>query len=208
MDNNIENIWLDIDDVAVLTEELKETVRRKCKRGEYISTFTKKGKFKIYKIKLSSLPLQFQNKYLNKTEIVDTKYSDADISSRQQADKYLELIKITEGMSHSQINDFLKTWNYLNPDKKSSYTRLFLAKKKFNNNGSEALLSKKHQCGRKTVIEQKYFDYYKSLFLKEGAPSIHVCWLATLGFAKQESESLDVTKFPKLTRKKDNSKDK
>ena len=83
MDNNIENIWLDIDDVAVLTEELKETVRRKCKRGEYISTFTKKGKFKIYKIKLSSLPLQFQNKYLNKTEIVDTKYSDANISSRQ-----------------------------------------------------------------------------------------------------------------------------
>lgn len=40
------------------------------------------------------------------------------------------------------------------------------------------------------------FAGYKSLFLKEGAPSIHVCWLATLGFAKQERESLDVNKFP------------
>lgn len=50
MDNNIENIWLDIDDVAVLTEELKETVRRKCKRGEYISTFTKKESLKYIKL--------------------------------------------------------------------------------------------------------------------------------------------------------------
>ena len=61
--NNLKNIWLNIDDVAVLTGELKETVRRKCKRGEYISTFIKDGRFKIYKIKLSSLPMQFQDKY-------------------------------------------------------------------------------------------------------------------------------------------------
>ena len=66
--NNLKDIWLNIDDVAVLTGELKETVRRKCKRGEYISTFTKDGRFKIYKIKLSSLPMQFQDKYFNKEE--------------------------------------------------------------------------------------------------------------------------------------------
>ena len=64
--NNLKDIWLNIDDVAVLTGELKETVRRKCKRGEYISTFIKDGRFKIYKIKLSSLPMQFQDKYFNK----------------------------------------------------------------------------------------------------------------------------------------------
>ena len=63
------NIWLSLEDVAVLTGELQETVRRKCKRGEYLSTFTKNGRFKVYSIKLSSLPLQFQEKYLNKSEI-------------------------------------------------------------------------------------------------------------------------------------------
>ena len=60
-----EKIWLTIDEVCSLTSEIKETVRRKCKRGEYFSTFTKNGRFKIYSIKLSSLPLQFQEKYLN-----------------------------------------------------------------------------------------------------------------------------------------------
>ena len=34
-------IWLSIEEVSALTEEIKETVRRKCKREEYVSTFTK-----------------------------------------------------------------------------------------------------------------------------------------------------------------------
>ena len=190
------NIWLTVDEVCSLTGEIKETVRRKCKRGEYFSTFTKNGRFKIYNIKLSSLPLQFQNKYFNKTEINNSKYSEVNNNSKQQADKYLELIKLTEGMNHNEIKNFLLTWNQLNPDKAVCYTSLYNAKKKFINNGADALLSKKNQCGRKAVIEQKHFEYYKSLFLKEGAPSIHICWLATLGFAKQECESLDVNKFP------------
>ena len=45
------NIWLSLEDVAVLTGELQETVRRKCKRGEYFSTFTKNGRYKVYSIK-------------------------------------------------------------------------------------------------------------------------------------------------------------
>ena len=95
------NIWLTVDEVCSLTSEIKETVRRKCKRGEYFSTFTKNGRFKIYNIKLSSLPLQFQNKYFNKTEINNSKYSEVNNNSKQQADKYLELIKLTEGMNHN-----------------------------------------------------------------------------------------------------------
>ena len=56
-------IWLSIEEVCTLTEEIKETVRRKCKRGEYTSTFTKNGRFKVYSILLSSLPLEYQNRY-------------------------------------------------------------------------------------------------------------------------------------------------
>ena len=54
-------IWLSIEEVSALTEEIKETVRRKCKREEYVSTFTKNGRFKVYSILLSSLPLEYQN---------------------------------------------------------------------------------------------------------------------------------------------------
>ena len=59
-------IWLSIEEVCALTEEIKETVRRKCKRGEYSSTFTKNGRFKVYSVLLSSLPLEYQNRYFNK----------------------------------------------------------------------------------------------------------------------------------------------
>ena len=190
------NIWLSLEDVAVLTGELQETVRRKCKRGEYLSTFTKNGRFKVYSIKLLSLPLQFQNKYLNKTENNNAIYSEVKNNSKQQADKYLELIKLTEGMNHTEVKSFLASWNILNPEKSACYTSLYNAKKNYINNGANALISKKNQCGRKSTVEQKYYEYYKSLFLKEGAPSIHVCWLATLGFAKQECETLDVNSFP------------
>ena len=109
------NIWLSLEDVAVLTGELQETVRRKCKRGEYFSTFTKNGRYKVYSIKLSSLPLQFQDKYLNKIENNNSIYSEVKNNSKQQADKYLELIKLTEGMNHTEVKNFLASWNILNP---------------------------------------------------------------------------------------------
>lgn len=34
-------IWLSVEEVSALTEKTKETVRRKCKRKEYTSTFTR-----------------------------------------------------------------------------------------------------------------------------------------------------------------------
>ena len=41
-----EDIWLSMEEVCELTHEVKETVRRKCKRGEYSCTYDKKGKEK------------------------------------------------------------------------------------------------------------------------------------------------------------------
>ena len=31
-----DKIWLDLEEISELTGEVKETVRRKCKRGEYV----------------------------------------------------------------------------------------------------------------------------------------------------------------------------
>ena len=61
-----DKIWLDLEEISELTGEVKETVRRKCKRGEYVSKHRIDGKKKIYFVQLSSIPKSAQEKYFNK----------------------------------------------------------------------------------------------------------------------------------------------
>ena len=109
MDNSI---WLTIEDVSRLTGEIKETVRRKCKRGEYISSFVKNGRYKIYSVLLSSLPVKYHDEYKNiekndvneKFAINCEEYALAPLWSRKQADKYLELFSLTNNMKYNNNN--------------------------------------------------------------------------------------------------------
>ncbi len=195
-------VWLTVEDICSLTGEIKETVRRKCKSGKYISKFVKNGKYKIYSILLSSLDNKYQNLYSqNKNTDVEQleqnskDYASAPVWARQQADKYLKLISLTGGMKPAQIKEFLRDWNVKNPDKCSSYTRLFEARKKYNQFGVSALLSKKGRQNCRYSINKDYFEYYKSLYLKEGAPSANSCWLITLGYAKQK-DNINPIDFP------------
>ena len=201
MDNEI---WLKIEDVCRLTGESKETVRRKCKRGEYISSFVKNGRYKIYSVLLSSLPIKYQDEYknINNNEInkkIATnceEYALAPLWSRKQADKYLELFSLTDNMKYTEIIDFIKNWNMQYPNKKVSYTSYYYAKKKYNEFGISALLSQKGQNHKhKYCLNNEYYEYYKSLYLKEGAPSSASCWRATLGFAIQK-DNIDIMNFP------------
>ena len=199
-------IWLSIEEVSALTEEIKETVRRKCKREEYVSTFTKNGRFKVYSILLSSLPLEYQNRYLqkdskNEEQIIDIseeteEYALAPLWARKQADKYMLLINQTKNMRYKEILEFIKKWNLENPEQKVSYTRLYEAKKKYEEYGVAGLLSKKGQNKSKDfIINSEYFDYYKSLYLREGSPSASSCWRATLGYAIQK-DNVSPSEFP------------
>ncbi len=197
-------IWLTTEEVCSLTGEIKETVRRKCKSNKYISKFEKDCRNKIYFILLSSLPQKFQNDYLQLKEPVfdigkisqnSEDYANAPQWAKCQADKYLELITLTNNMSHKEIINFLKVWNLKYPSKASSYTRIYDAKKNYNKFGITALLSKKGKNKGCTSIDNEYYEYYKSLFLKEGAPSANSCWRLTLGYAKQK-DNIDVLKFP------------
>jgi len=203
--NKVSGIWLTIEEVISLTGEIKETVRRKCKNKKYTSKYVQNGKYKIYSVLLSSLPEDAQNKYLQ-VEKQDEKiqiekiennlncYANAPLWAQKQADKYLEIIKATENMTYSQINSFLEIWNKNFPEKTCSYTALYRAKKAFEEYGVEALLSKKNNC-KKLKLNPEYFEYYKSLYLREGAPSANYCWMATLGFAKQ-TDNINITGFP------------
>ena len=197
-------IWLTIEEVSELTQEVKETVRRKCKRGEYVSKHKIEGKRKLYFVQLNSLSESAQENYFNKLNpdfndvaVIENNaelYAKASITARKQADKYLELINLTKYMKHSAIIEFLQDWNEKYPDKKSSYASLHRAKTNYKKFGISALLSKKGIKQTKP-IDAKYFEYYKSLYLKEGAPSAFFCWQVTLGYAKKH-EDFDASNFP------------
>ena len=119
-----EIIWLSMDEVCNLTGEVKETVRRKCKRGEYSCTYDKKGKYKNYLINLDSLPEAAKNRYNGiKINVQHSKfYKESPAWAKKQAKKYIELIEKTTGMKHKEIVEFLQDWNSKHPDKKSSYS--------------------------------------------------------------------------------------
>lgn len=201
----LNEVWISVEEVCRLTGEIKETVRRKCKSNKYISKFIKNGKFKIYSVLLSSLPSDAQNKYLNinskwqdntmMLEKNEQSYSNAPLWSRKQADKYLELLSLTDKMTHSEIDEFLIKWNKEHPDKVTSYSSIYNARIKFNKLGIEGLLSKKGQNRLKKGINPEFLEYYKSLYLREGAPSAFFCWQVTLGYAKNKY-NIAVEEFP------------
>ena len=192
-----EIIWLSMDEVCNLTGEVKETVRRKCKRGEYSCTYDKKGKYKNYLINLDSLPEAAKNRYNGiKINVQHSKfYKESPAWAKKQAKKYVELIKKTVGMKHKEIVEFLQDWNSKHPNKKSSYSALCKAKVKYEQFGEDALLSKKGFKEEDYRVKPEYYDYYKNLYMQPTAPSAIDCWMQTLNYAKQK-DKIKTANFP------------
>ena len=192
-----EIIWLSMDEVCNLTGEVKETVRRKCKRGEYSCTYDKKGKYKNYLINLDSLPEATKNRYNGiKINVQHSKfYKESPAWAKKQAKKYVELIEKTTGMKHKEIVEFLQDWNSKHPDKKSSYSALCKARIKYEQFGEDALLSKKGFKEEKYRVKLKYYEYYKNLYMQPKAPSAIDCWMQTLNYAKQK-DKIKTANFP------------
>ena len=192
-----EIIWLSMDEVCNLTGEVKETVRRKCKRGEYSCTYDKKGKYKNYLINLDSLPEAAKNRYNGiKINVQHSKfYKESPAWAKKQAKKYVELIEKTTGMKHKEIVEFLQDWNSKHPDKKSSYSALCKARIKYEQFGEDALLSKKGFKEEEYRVKPEYYEYYKNLYMKPAAPSAIDCWMQTLNYAKQK-DKIKTANFP------------
>jgi len=191
-----EIIWLSMDEVCNLTGEVKETVRRKCKRGEYSCTYDKKGKYKNYLINLDSLPEAAKNRYNGiKINVQHSKfYKESPAWAKKQAKKYVELIEKTTGMKHKEIVEFLQDWNEKHPDKKSSYSALCKARIKYEQFGEDALLSKKG-FKEEYRVKPEYYEYYKKLYMSTNAPSAIDCWVQTLNYAKQK-DKIKTANFP------------
>ena len=197
---NEEN-WININELSDILKVLKETLRRNCLSNKYIFKVYKTGKFKNYQVLLSSLPQNYQDKYnaqftpqIPKDLSLEI-YSNAPDWAKKQADKYMKLINQTSGMKYSQIKKFLEKWNNENPADKASYQSIMSARKKYEKEGVAGLVSQNGHKKGKNNIDSEPFEYFKSLFLKEGAPSAFICWKMTLGYARQFKD-VSAASFP------------
>lgn len=196
--NNTPEIWLNIEEVCELSNSKKETIRRKCKSGEYKARFKIDGRKKNYEILLSSLPIKYiqkYNSYLQPVAVEDKSledYSNAPKWMRAKAEKYLELFDLTKNMTYQEKVDFLADWSVKYPEKHTTYPSLSLALRKYNQGGIAALLSNYgvHRRGI-SKLDDNCFEYFKSIYLREGAPSAETSWNITLGFAKQQGINLE-----------------
>lgn len=196
--NNAPEIWLNIEEVCELSNSKKETIRRKCKSGEYKARYKIDGRKKNYEILLSSLPIKYiqkYNSYLQPVAVEDKSledYSNAPKWMRAKAEKYLELFNLTKNMTYQEKIDFLADWSAKYPEKHTTYPSLSLALRKYNQGGITALLSNYgvHRRGI-SKLDESCFEYFKSIYLREGAPSAETSWNITFGFAKQQGINLE-----------------
>lgn len=209
-------VWLSVEEVATLLNTTKRTVQRQCKKGNYKFKWVKakggKGG-KKQSILLTSLPSSARGKYWSENLKDEVFYreevspaseiavemeilSSAPEHAKKKADKYINILKLTEGMKKKEIEDFLKGWNKRYPAMSSAYPSVMAARKKYEKYGVSGLLAGYGKRSGETIIKDQWFEYYKGLYLKEGKPSVKSCWNGTLGFARKLDPSLEAKTFP------------
>ena len=108
--------------------------------------------------------------------------------AKKQVDKYLPLILRTEGMSRAETEKEISRWNAENPELAMSSRSLRHARKGYRDRGVAGLASRRGARAGQTIVRDEWLDYFRSLFLKEGAPSVESCWLTTRGRFSREPD--------------------
>lgn len=186
------NIWINIQEASRALGLSEQTLKRQCRRGEFVFKIVKKGKHANYFIMLKSMPDFAQDKYLGKTEF-EAKYSEAPNWAKQQAEKYLQILENSKGLKGNDLKEFIEEWNKVNEP--TSYSSVIKMRKRYFRYGLNGLLSRHGQHLRGTSVQDNYFEYFKNLYLIEGAPSLRTCWDLTLGYAIREFNA-DRKTFP------------
>lgn len=177
------NIWIAIGKAAEVLGLSVQTVKKQCRKGSFVFKIVKRGKKSHYFIHLKSLPDFAQDKYLGE-HIFDKKYSEAPNWAKEQAEKYLPILKASNSLKGEALKDFINKWNNENTEElHTSYSSLIKMRRRFFRYGISGLLSKHGQHLTGSTVPDDYFEYFKNLYLVEGAPSLRTCWDLTLGYA-------------------------
>ena len=189
------NIWVDIDKASEMIGLSSQTLKRKCRKGEFVFKIVKKGKVAHYFVLLKSMPDFVQDKYLGDIA-VDLKYSEVPSWKKLQAEKYVRILEASKGLKGKELKDFIDNWN--NNDEEeftTSYPSLIKMRRRYFRYGVAGLISKHGQHLVGSCVPDDYFEYFKTLYLIEGGPSLRSCRDLTLGYAVRELGA-DRNNFP------------
>lgn len=187
--------WISIEEACKLLNLKEKTVKDKCRNAEFVYKVIQSKRKLIYYIKFASLPEKIQNKFFNKQNFEQTScYSEAPAWAKAQVEKYISIMKDTEFMRGAKIFDYIQDWNLHNPEYKTTYSSVMRMKQRYETDGISGLLSRRGKSN-KTTVADIYFDYFKNLYLVEGAPSLRTCWDLTLGFAMR-TNGVEKENFP------------
>jgi putative transposase len=136
-------------------------------------------------------------KPLSESEIKSEIYARLADWERKTVDKYLAIFKEAEGLKGKTLKSFVGRWNEKNPHLKTSYERILRLRAKYIEQGISGLVpGYGKSAGRTKVKNDALYDYFKTAYLKEGAPSLQSCWTRTMGFASTKSILTDLNNFP------------
>ena len=201
--NEVEELfWISEEWCCELLKIKSDTLRNRCQQNIYKYIVKKKGNKNEYFIHIDSLENDIQQKIKKIIPAISEKnengqYSEVPSWAKAQALKYISIIKNVESLRGKALKEYINKWNIHHPEFKTSYPNLLKMKKRYQKYGIAGLLSKKGFLN-KTTVDDKYFYYFKDLYLKEGAPSLRTCWDSTLGYAIR-TDNVDIEKFPTCT---------
>lgn len=188
-----ENEWLTMDEVMAITEEKRETIRRKCKNGKYVSIFRKQGKTKEYLINKVALlksikpkhnyhKIEFTYKEFPKitpddftfdNEKEQKIYDNAYDYQKKRVKKFVTLFRLTGKLVGKELQEYLERISQENPDLKTSYSTFIKARWRYKKEGIKSLIPKYGEFNKgKSVVSQDMYEDFKKLYLSSNKYSV------------------------------------
>lgn len=93
--------------------------------------------------------------------------------NRKKRDKYLHLLKITNGLHGKKLMEFIKEYNRLNPSNRTSYANLIRKRNAYVRYGDSALISKFGTLRKPYYPDmEEYYAIFKKFYLSNYGVSI------------------------------------
>lgn len=185
------NEWIDLDSACKILNLSVKTIKEHCRDGKLNYKVIVNKKYRNYFISSKSI----LDNFVTDETIANLKYSEVPSWAKIQAQKYLPILKNSENLRGNELKSFIEQWNLNNPEFTTSYTSLVRMRGRYLKYGLAGLISRYGTNSKKCSVSDLYFEYFKKLYLKEGAPSLRSCWEQTLGYAILKFD-VNKDKFP------------
>ena len=192
------SVWLAQDDACQLLNVKLKTLKEYCYRNYFtykVKRLKNKNVFYILRDADFEKRIRKEVEYIIPRE--DLLFRNAENWAKEQARRYIEILDFTKDKKGKELEEYVAKWNVLYPDKQTSYSSIIKMRRRYKDKGIHGLLNRKGGISHTTVCD-KYFEYFKSLYLIEGAPSSQTCWDSTLGFAMR-TDHIKKEQFPSLS---------